>query len=77
MEKSASTCAAVWERGESARFLMGRLERGSAEVGIDSGMFSDMFVKPLFVSPLCVSKIDRQFGISMVVNLVCVHGSPA
>jgi len=33
---------AVWERGERARFLRGRLERGSAEVGIDSGIGSDI-----------------------------------
>lgn len=30
------------EMGVRARFLVGRLERGSAEVGMDSGMFSDM-----------------------------------
>lgn len=30
------------ERGERARFLRGRLERGSAEVGIDSGICSDI-----------------------------------
>jgi len=38
----ASSCAAVWDLGERARFLVGRLERGSAEVGIDSGMGSDI-----------------------------------
>jgi hypothetical protein len=42
LAKRASSWAAVWERGERARFLVGRLERGSAEVGIDSGMGSDI-----------------------------------
>ena len=41
--KRASSCRAVWERGERARFLIGRLDRGSAEVGMLSGMRSDMF----------------------------------
>jgi hypothetical protein len=40
--KRASSWAAVWERGERARFLRGRLERGSAEVGMLSGICSDM-----------------------------------
>lgn len=40
--KSASTCADCCETGVRARFLVGRLERGSADVGIDSGMGSDM-----------------------------------
>jgi hypothetical protein len=40
----ASSCAAVWDFGERARFLVGRLERGSAEVGIDSGMGSDILM---------------------------------
>ncbi len=30
--------------GESARFLTGRLDRGSAEVGMDSGIGSDMLL---------------------------------
>lgn len=42
--KRASTSAACTVRGVRARFLVGRLERGSAEVGIDSGMGSDMVV---------------------------------
>jgi len=34
---------AAWaEVGVRARFLVGRLERGSWEVGIDSGIGSDM-----------------------------------
>jgi hypothetical protein len=35
-------CEAVSERGDRARFLRGRLERGSAEVGMLSGMGSDI-----------------------------------
>ncbi len=42
LAKSASSCDAVWERGLRARFLVGRLERGSAEVGMLSGMGSDI-----------------------------------
>lgn len=44
LENSAVIWEAVWERGERARFLRGRFDRGSAEVGIDSGICSDMFV---------------------------------
>lgn len=39
---SASTCALCWLTGVRARFLVARFERGSAEVGIDSGIGSDM-----------------------------------
>lgn len=39
---SASSWAAVWDFGDSARFLVGRLERGSAEVGMLSGIGSDI-----------------------------------
>ena len=39
----ASSCDAFWERGERARFFVGRLERGSAEVGILSGIASDIW----------------------------------
>lgn len=35
---------AVWERGLRARFLRGRLERGSAEVGMLSGIGSDILI---------------------------------
>ena len=42
--KRASTCEACAERGVRARFLVGRLDRGSAEVGIDSGIGSDIVV---------------------------------
>ena len=43
LEKRAEREAACAEMGVSmARFLRGRLERGSAEVGTDSGMFSDI-----------------------------------
>jgi hypothetical protein len=35
---------AVSERGLKARFLRGRLERGSAEVGMLSGIGSDILV---------------------------------
>lgn len=45
LENSASREAACADMGVSmARFLRGRLERGSAEVGMDSGIFSDMFM---------------------------------
>lgn len=40
--KRASTWEACAVRGVRARFLVGRLERGSAEVGMDSGIGSDM-----------------------------------
>jgi len=47
LEKRAEREAACAEMGVSmARFLRGRLERGSAEVGIDSGMFSDILCVP-------------------------------
>lgn len=43
MENRAEREAACAEMGVSiARFLRGRLERGSAEVGTDSGIFSDI-----------------------------------
>ena len=42
--KSASTCALCWLTGVRARFFVARLERGSAEVGIDSGIGSDMIL---------------------------------
>lgn len=41
--KRASSWEAFWERGLRARFLRGRLERGSAEVGMLSGICSDIF----------------------------------
>lgn len=40
--KSASSWFAWAETGVRARRLRGRLERGSADVGTDSGMGSDM-----------------------------------
>lgn len=40
--KRASTCEACCVTGVRARRLSGRLERGSAEVGMDSGMGSDI-----------------------------------
>ena len=40
--KRASSWFAWAETGVRARRLRGRLERGSADVGIDSGMGSDM-----------------------------------
>ena len=45
LANKASTCEAWAVRGVRARFLVGRLERGSAEVGMDSGMGSDMLVE--------------------------------
>lgn len=42
LEKRDEICEAVWERGERARFLRGRFERGSAEVGMLSGIGSDI-----------------------------------
>jgi hypothetical protein len=47
LAKRASTWEAVWERGERARFFRGRLKRGSAEVGMLSGMGSDIVVVTL------------------------------
>jgi len=40
--KRASTDEACSPRGVRARFFVGRFERGSADVGIDSGMGSDI-----------------------------------
>lgn len=40
--KSASTWLACAETGVRARRFRGRLERGSADVGMDSGIGSDM-----------------------------------
>jgi hypothetical protein len=42
LEKRAVRVAAWAEVGVRARFLVGRLERGSWEVGIDSGIGSDI-----------------------------------
>lgn len=42
LAKRASTEAACAETGVRARFLVGRWERGSAEVGMDSGPGADM-----------------------------------
>ena len=42
--KRAVRVAAWAETGVRARFLVGRLERGSWEVGIDSGIGSDIVV---------------------------------
>ena len=44
LAKSASTCEACCVTGVRARRLRGRLERGSEEVGMDSGMGSDISV---------------------------------
>lgn len=42
LAKRAVKVAAWAETGVRARFLVGRLERGSCEVGIDSGIGSDI-----------------------------------
>ena len=42
LAKRASTCWFCWEVGVRARFLVGRWERWSREVGIDSGIGSDI-----------------------------------
>lgn len=44
LAKRASTLEACCERGVRARFLVGRLEWRSEDVGIDSGMGSDMVI---------------------------------
>ena len=44
LAKRAVMFAAVAEVGERARFLRGRFERGSCEVGTASGMGSDIVV---------------------------------
>lgn len=43
LAKRASTWADCWEVGVRARFFVGRWERRSEEVGMDSGMGSDIF----------------------------------
>ena len=45
LAKRAEREVACWLVGVSARRLVGRLERGSAEVGIDSGMGSDIIIE--------------------------------
>lgn len=42
LAKRASSSAAWAETGVRARFLVGRLDRGSADVGMDSGPSPDM-----------------------------------
>ena len=42
LEKSAEMEDAASERGVRARFLVGRLFRGSNDVGMDSGIGSDI-----------------------------------
>ena len=42
LAKRASSEAACWVVGVRARRLVGRFERGSWEVGIDSGIGSDI-----------------------------------
>ncbi len=49
LAKSASREAACAEVGERARRLVGRWERGSAEVGMDSGTSADMLLMLLCV----------------------------
>ena len=44
LAKRAVRDVACWLVGVRARRLVGRLERGSADVGIDSGMGSDILV---------------------------------
>ena len=50
--KSAVSWEACWETGVKARFLRGRLERRSADVGMASGMGSDMVVRLMGVWPV-------------------------
>lgn len=42
--KRVEMAEAVSDLGVRARFFVGRLERGSAEVGMDSGIDSDMLI---------------------------------
>lgn len=42
--KRLASCADCWDVGERARFLVGRWDRGSIDVGMDSGMFSDIAI---------------------------------
>jgi hypothetical protein len=42
-----------------ARFFVGRLERESADVGIDSGMGSDIVVKVMVVSRVSRGSLSR------------------
>jgi hypothetical protein len=60
--KRASTWDAWAVRGVRARFLVGRCERGSAEVGIDSGMGSDIVVVELMsrVDGVARTNLDRR-----------------
>ena len=50
LENKAVRWEACWLVGERARFLVGRLERGSIEVGMDSGMGSDILFVCVYVS---------------------------
>ena len=62
LAKRASTWEACCVTGVRARRLSGRLERGSEEVGIDSGMGSDIFVRQQLL------KVD------VVVNMFLLRG---
>jgi len=53
-------------KGERARFLTGRLDRGSAEVGMDSGIGSDMLFEVMLT---LLEKSDAiELGISRGLN---------
>ena len=43
LAKSASTCCDCWDSGVRARFLVGRWDLRSEDVGMDSGIGSDIF----------------------------------
>lgn len=65
---SESRCAACLLVGLRARFFRARWERGSADVGIDSGMFSDIFLYSVEVlcgvdcKGYCVLKVEVVSG---------------
>ena len=61
--KRASTCADCWDAGVRARFLVGRCERRSADVGMDSGIGSDILAVELLYRRMCkMLNVSSYFG---------------
>lgn len=63
LEKRASTEAAWADEGVRARRLVGRRERGSADVGMDSGTSADMVVCACVCVCVCLRAMDGLDGI--------------
>lgn len=70
LAKRASTEAACAETGVRARFLVGRRERGSAEVGTESGPSADMVM--LLLGVLSVPR--GWIGVEAEMNVTSLWG---